>query len=504
MGEPPMVALRPGASRCAVPIVRWSVATQHGIHGWSRCSELRRSDTRARSDSPGSSEVESDDSMLLAFVPGGGCAPPERRPVALRRPIGDTPGVSFRDDRNAMLSRMDALERRLARAEQELASSDDARDRLQAERDQLAEKLAEADQRLEQEQRRGRKKSRKRGRRRTRASRKRAWLGIALVVSLLAGGGVLVYFLAKAAVPSASDPAGGLNSLCPRGSGPIALTDWIYREYERGRTNWFFYAAYDPVTGERLVRRELTSQSSGRMPDCIGAAPGVVWIWTEKHGIHGRVPETGEVAIDQGQLLGGLGARLDRVGFSVSQQALILSMKDGRDYRVTAEHQFRPMPLGRDERVPSDLRVATEAIGISRSARRGDRKLPDGRTVRFVGRSSRVELRVGDTQMGPSDWLSPVLVHFPQDGAIAWPEPASLMIVEPTEVGRKRFRISRVRIEDGTVLWSYTPKADDLLISKDASWQPTDTGETLIHFTRGARMIGLDPRTGVERFNLHL
>lgn len=330
-------------------------------------------------------------------------------------------------------------------------------------------------------------------------------------VFVVAAAALVVGLILNARTPGVDDRAGGLNALCPNAKGnPIVMIDWASRHYSPSRGSsytktWFFFAVYDPATGERRLRTRLTttsSKQSQRIPDCIGAQGKLVWVWTAGDKLHARAIATGKTVIDNAALVGALGGEVHRFGFDETRGQLAMLRRDGRAFAVTDVAGNKPT-LSPIDRFPGSVRRPTGTVGVSRVSVQPTRTLPDGRRLRSERNGHRSVLYLGDKRLG-DDWLSPQLLRRPLDRSVVWPDPPSLLVVTPTKMQSKRYTISRVSLKDGKVLWQYRPPKDGLNVSQDGSWHATSGAETLIYFMLGAQMVGVDPATGKQTFLVHM
>ena len=423
--------------------------------------------------------------------------------------------MGYRDDQDAMLARMEALERQLADAKEDLADAEAD----QAELADLRKKVATSERKgkagkkgsaNKSKQSKGKQSKGKQstGRNSKHLSKKhKKLLTTALMtVAIIAGVGLIV-LLTREKAPGAGDRAQGVNSLCPsKEAGPVVLIDWVSRHYSPNRgssysKSWFFFAVYDPETGARRMRKKIETTSSkkrGGVPDCIGAQQDLVWLWTPSDQLHARSVATGDKAVSVTDISRALGGEIHRFGFDEKTRQLVLQGKDNRSHTVTKINgtsvELKPV-----ERFRSGLRQATKVVGMSIATVSGRRTLSDGAEVRTNRKNGRYELYARDRRLG-SDWLQPQLLRHPIAGGVLWPNPPSVLVVDKPRIGAKRYTISRVSVADGKIMWSARPAKDGVSVSQRQSWQPSGDGKTLINFSLGAEMLGIDSTTGRQKF----
>lgn len=324
---------------------------------------------------------------------------------------------------------------------------------------------------------------------------------LSVAAGILAGAVGLGLVLYAVTLPSASDLLAG----CPAGGATIALVVGETSNDDRP-IHTASYAVFDALTGRVLANESIDSSITvvGQSL-CVAADATRHWVVAldgkpvlRSNSSESVVAEW--LAVARAASLSGEPRSL---GWDVDGSRLAVNMPDGRSYALTSqplgaapiEGTPRLSSLGafHDEVVPPG--VVDYYLGGLDSLR-----LADGVRLRLEGHPRSKVVHDGTVLFGGRDFLSPDFVVHPGTGSIEWPEPASVVVVEETEVGSLRYRATRIAL-DGRVLWSFTPEEPSV-----ASWRYRPTpwaayagGRMLVLF-EAHRLRGVDPRSGVVRW----
>jgi hypothetical protein len=113
--------------------------------------------------------------------------------------------------------------------------------------------------------------------------------------------------------------------------------------------------------------------------------------------------------------------------------------------------------------------------------------------------SPRSQILLDGVPLADTDWLDPGLLVHPPSSSIEWPDPPSLIVCEPPEVGKPHQVVTRLAL-DGRILWTYRRAVEARSGARACLWQPTADGTRLLLFTSPNGLVGLDVATGLEAF----
>jgi hypothetical protein len=307
----------------------------------------------------------------------------------------------------------------------------------------------------------------------------------------LAGIGLwLVYSATDEGRPSATQPSHGLIGVCPLRAGrPLVTIDRIYSRDKRSYHH--FYNLYDASTGERGLRTHLTSV--GMQPVyCVGYEDDLVWLVDQEHGVHSRHLESGALVQREADVAALAPSPVHELWFDTNGGHVRIATKDGRQYHLlAAEQRLVALPSNHDARRATGINL------IQPGSQWGE--LDETRRLRPEGQDRR-RFFVGDAPLGTRDWLNPNLLYHPVTRHALWPNPDSVLIVEPVELKSRIRRITRVGL-GGVEHWSYTP---DVAGVHDAPYVAGAADGLLLYITATAELIGLDADTGSVRYRVHL
>jgi len=412
--------------------------------------------------------------------------------------------VGFRDDRDAMLARMEALERELAQTKSNLETTEAEREVLQKERDELAEKVGDDKSAAEKEARR---EVQRKARAEMMSDLKTWWAGqrkarlyVFTGILLVGIAGFVAYRMLRNKPPSLSAKADKFVGSCPWvADKPLVVLDRILTKRSSGqRQYYYFYNLYDPQTGVRSLRVRLSGNRYSQEPTCLGFEKDLVWMKTRGEGLHARELATGKVVYTEKQLREKLPSAPRELGFDKDMTVAFARTKDGRLY------EFATKPALGVTKLESGTKLSGSShYKVPNGAKTyiDYRALP-GRRIKVKGGERKV-IELDGVQLTTQDWLRPGFVINKKYGGTLWNKPDGFIVIEPTEIGSRTYRLTRIGL-DGVMHWRYTPGAKSHFSSKNRAWNATADSKTLIYFTKTAEMVGIDAKTGHHRYTVHL
>jgi hypothetical protein len=312
---------------------------------------------------------------------------------------------------------------------------------------------------------------------------------IVLIVALVLSAPIAIW-LAWPRRPRLDDPARGHMALCMSVPGqPLVILTYDSRTHvpEKGASFTDFYdrlVVYDPQDGAVLHRESLGKRRDGKFAQCLGVSGEHVWIHTEQAGYHVREVKTGAVVRSQEQLLGELAAQLSAASLDPTTGTFYVSTKDGRTHAI--DKAFART------RVPSIPRILAHARSVSHVA-----GVATSKGVLGHDHQQRKQILLDGEPLASTDWLQPDFLVHPRSRTVEWPDPPSLIVCEPDEIGKPKQQITRLGL-DGTILWTYKRPAEKN--GTGCLWQVVADGSRLVMFTAPNGLVAIDPATGREAF----
>lgn len=397
--------------------------------------------------------------------------------------------MTFRDDRDALYARAEALEQDLEQAEKELAEAEGDRERLTRERDAMRKELEKLRGSRNDDDAPAQTPDEEPGR-----TSWLPWVGAIapLAVSVIVGVAWYYKYEVKGSQrPAVSASAGRPVAMCPlRGDGTLIVVD---QAISANRHKYFYsYNVYEAATGDRQLRVAIAGVES-HTPACSGYEDDLVWLLrSEESGYLALRASTGQLVRRQADIAAEAGVSIHEVYFDNNGHHLLVTAMDGRRYHVIAADGFRLAEL------PKSHRAEQTTVYWPHNPDTWA-QLDDSRRMRPEGNARRRFL-IGEQPIGDRDWLLPDLVNNPATGTPLWTEPDSLIIVEPTLIKSEIFKATRYSL-DGNEIWSFDPQ----LPSHTTNWANyIPVGDTLVYPTKDAQLIGIDPATGQQRYRVKM
>jgi len=299
--------------------------------------------------------------------------------------------------------------------------------------------------------------------------------------------------IARSMGPSLDEPPGSYGDVCPAFAGQpmgvLSRTEITTNPDNNApsyTTSYERYTAYDPLTGVPLAKASIGEHKNTSFLECMATTAQDIWLRTPTDGIHVRNSRTGALVKDEKTFFAGITGPVDKAWFEPRVPGVMVATKDGRNHEIKLDTSGRGKDPRRDLYWVRDQDLPTSA-GLLYFA-----TSPAG-----GGSVSRNIVFLGDKALADTDWLNPAFGIYPATGKIEWPNPPSLMICEPTEVGAPRKQVTRVAL-DGTILWTYTPTAKPARTAPECAWYVSGDATRLVLFTQPNGMIGIDAATGRE------
>ncbi len=405
--------------------------------------------------------------------------------------------MGFRDDRDALLARADALDRELSAHKEDLEETSRERDELRNERDALRAKLAKLEKKQKKNKPKPKPKSKPREQPAAGSAQHQQRIIAFGAVGLMMVVGVAIYMallVRRSPAPSATAAAGKFQSMCPLERGRALVT--IDRT-RRKMQHYYFYSLWDADSGKRLKRAKLHSGRFAQAPSCLGYEGELVW-FKQKKQFYARNLDTGEVVIKHADIVALLPATLERMDFDNKTKTVIARTRDGRAHQIVSKPSLSTRPFAEPHRIRAS---GGSRLPTGNASSWGNAKINNLRLWK-KGRNPRVPIMLGDNQLGDSDWLKPSFMLNGANGTMAWNDPDSVIVVEETELSSRMYQLTRLSLE-GNVLWRYKPKRKAVGY-QNRSWFSSPTGKTLLVINEVPELVGVDPATGAEKFRAGL